>query len=483
MDNRMQTEESTVAENHHQAVAQISELALKTGRSCRPLVVLASLIDFLCPPLLLTTGLLFAQTTGHFNGGFPTLHLGLASGLWLVAIIVTGLQSPAPKLKSAMAFWTSLLSFAPVILIGISPHRLEAWISAFSIPIASSFIFMAVRPIWMRTGFIGRCQNILVVGSSSLSSECRTLASSQLGFKSKPLFRIKQIGPLEPGLSHSEANLTLDRADAELQKGIYDALVLAIPESFPATANLEDLAARAKAAGCDITTDRGLYEKLTGSVPVEYLPRSADTYHYLLPPKRSSLTIAILRRIVDLSFAIPGIAVMVMLMPLVWAANLLSGDRGPLFYKQVRVGLGGALYSIWKFRTMRVDAEKGGARWASKDDPRITQVGKFMRLTRIDEIPQFINVLKGEMTLVGPRPERPELVEVIKKDVPFYELRHLVKPGITGWAQVKFRYGASVEDSLTKLRFDLQYVRHNSILTDLWIILRTPMIMLEKIGY
>ena len=151
---------------------------------------------------------------------------------------------------------------------------------------------------------------------------------------------------------------------------------------------------------------------------------------------------------------------------------------GPVFYRQVRVGEGGRRFTIVKFRSMRVDAEASGApQWASEHDPRVTRVGAFIRRFRIDELPQLWNVVAGEMALVGPRPERPELVAEIARRLPFYEPRHLVRPGITGWAQVYAPYAASIEETLEKLSYDLYYVKHQSFATDAGIMLSTLGVM------
>lgn len=157
-------------------------------------------------------------------------------------------------------------------------------------------------------------------------------------------------------------------------------------------------------------------------------------------------------------------------------------SRGPVLYRQRRVGIGGREFEIFKFRSMRADAEKDGACWAQANDCRITRVGRFIRRTRIDEIPQAINILRGEMSFVGPRPERPEFVGLLEREIPHYHDRHLVKPGVTGWAQVKYVYTASVEGAREKLAFDLFYVKHSSLLLDMLIVLMTVRVALLGIG-
>jgi exopolysaccharide biosynthesis polyprenyl glycosylphosphotransferase len=166
-------------------------------------------------------------------------------------------------------------------------------------------------------------------------------------------------------------------------------------------------------------------------------------------------------------------------MALIWLSTL---GRDPVFYRQVRVGFKGREFNVLKFRSMRVDAEKSGPQMASVNDSRVTRIGRFIRSTRIDELPQLLNVLKGEMSLVGPRPERPEFVSNFQKQINGYALRHQVKPGITGWAQVRYPYGETVEDAANKLYFDLSYIRRNSLWLDIIILFHTIPVVLTGHG-
>ena len=171
-------------------------------------------------------------------------------------------------------------------------------------------------------------------------------------------------------------------------------------------------------------------------------------------------------------------------LPFLFVIGLLVkfNSSGPAFYKQTRVGIRGNVFNLYKFRTMFIDAEKKGPQWASKDDPRITGLGHFLRKTRLDELPQIYNVILGQMSFIGPRPERPEFVNELEKQIPYYDLRHLVKPGITGWAQVMYDYGASVEDAKEKLQYDLFYIKNQSLLLDSIILLKTLRIVLNARG-
>ena len=188
------------------------------------------------------------------------------------------------------------------------------------------------------------------------------------------------------------------------------------------------------------------------------------------------------KRALDIAGGLVGIVVLLLLFPVVALAIVL--DSGfPITYKQTRLGKGARRFTIYKFRSMRQDAEQQGeAKLAEKNDPRVTRVGDFLRKTRLDEFPQFWNVLRGDMSLVGPRAERPELVAAFQKQVPFYRARLLVKPGVSGWAQINYGYYASVTEMAVKLEYDLYYIKHRSLTMDLQIILRTIGTMLRRTG-
>lgn len=180
----------------------------------------------------------------------------------------------------------------------------------------------------------------------------------------------------------------------------------------------------------------------------------------------------IAKRLIDIGIATAGLVLTAPLVALAAIAIRLT-SRGPVFYSQTRIGLYNQPFRIFKLRTMTVNAEHSGAQWAQKSDPRVTAVGRLLRKTRIDELPQFWNILRGDMAFIGPRPERPEFTRKLAQEIPFYEKRHLVKPGLTGWAQINYPYGASVEDALKKLEYDLFYVKHGSLQLDLHILVRT----------
>lgn len=212
-----------------------------------------------------------------------------------------------------------------------------------------------------------------------------------------------------------------------------------------------------------------LFERLLGRLPLDGLNPSALIFTDGFKIKASQ---QILRRLVSVAVALLALLICLPFIPAIMLAVRLSSP-GPIFFSQKRVGLRGRLFNVYKFRTMRQDAETNGAVWATKNDPRITALGRFMRKTRLDEIPQLWNVLRGEMAFVGPRPERPEFVRWLSNEVPYYDLRHMIRPGITGWAQVRFQYGASLEEAKRKLEYDLYYLKHLSLGLDLLIMFET----------
>ena len=215
-----------------------------------------------------------------------------------------------------------------------------------------------------------------------------------------------------------------------------------------------------------------IYEEMAKRIPIQFIGK--DFYKYF-PFSRSNhnALYQFFHRLFDLIFAVVGIFIGFLFSPIVLVGNVI-GNRGPLFYTQERVGKNGQVFNIIKLRTMVKNAEaSGGAVWAKKNDVRITTFGKFLRRSRLDEIPQFFNIFKGEMSLIGPRPERPIFVKELSETLPFYDTRHIIKPGLTGWAQVKAKYGSSIDHTLVKLQYDLYYIKHRSFLLDAIILIKT----------
>jgi exopolysaccharide biosynthesis polyprenyl glycosylphosphotransferase len=233
--------------------------------------------------------------------------------------------------------------------------------------------------------------------------------------------------------------------------------------------------------GIRVTPLSVAYERLTARLPVEYAEQ--DLSLIVSPPDSPAQRLyQVGKRAMDVVLASTGVLAMGALIPFVALGNALTSP-GPLFFRQQRVRQGGCPFIMFKFRTMVPDAEKAcGAVWAAGDDPRVTFLGRWMRPLRLDELPQVINVLRGEMSIVGPRPERPQLVREISDALPIYRARHSVRPGITGWAQIRYRYGDSVEDARVKLEYDLYYIKHAGFLQDILILLQTIPAMLRCEG-
>ncbi|VAW88300.1 FIG071646: Sugar transferase [hydrothermal vent metagenome] len=235
-----------------------------------------------------------------------------------------------------------------------------------------------------------------------------------------------------------------------------------------------------KMSGVEVIDLVTFLEKQTGKINVHEINPSglifADGYSHTVLKPVSKRLVDIVISVIILLVSLP---VMMMAALAIW---IESGCKGSVFYSQIRVGAGGRKFSIYKFRSMIIDAEKNGAQYAEEKDSRITKIGHFIRKSRIDELPQLINVLRGEMSFVGPRPERPEFVEQLKKKIPYYNLRHSLKPGITGWAQICYPYGANDEDSMQKLQFDLYYMKNYSIFLDLSVIFQTVSVILWRKG-
>jgi sugar transferase (PEP-CTERM system associated) len=274
------------------------------------------------------------------------------------------------------------------------------------------------------------------------------------------------------GLDQDSPTGQLERFAADLRafrkpKSRIDRVIVAMEDRRGAMPVRELLDLRLN--GVVVEEASALMERLSGKLPLDGLNPSTLIFTQGFNVKASQ---QIVRRLVSITVSAIGLAICLPFIPFIILAVRLSSP-GPIFFHQTRVGLRGRHFSVIKFRTMRQDAEAAGAVWATKNDPRVTPLGRFMRKTRLDEIPQLWNVLRGEMGFVGPRPERPEFVQWLSSEIPFYELRHMIRPGITGWAQVRYQYGASLEETKRKLEYDLYYVKHLSVGLDLLIMFET----------
>jgi sugar transferase (PEP-CTERM system associated) len=247
-----------------------------------------------------------------------------------------------------------------------------------------------------------------------------------------------------------------------------DRVVIALQERHQSS--LMQVLLKHRSRGLQIQEAATLYEQLAGKIPVESIHPS------ILVFSGGFAKHSLLKRLYQRIFGVVGASLGLLLCgPLMLLAALLIKleSPGPVFYRQSRVGINGKTFDIIKFRSMHADAERSGPQWARESDPRITRIGAIMRKLRIDELPQFVNILRGQMSFVGPRPERPYFVDLLREQIPYFDLRHSVRPGVTGWAQVSCPYGASVEDAKEKLQYDLFYVKNRSVTLDCVILFQT----------
>jgi sugar transferase (PEP-CTERM system associated) len=335
------------------------------------------------------------------------------------------------------------------------------------------------KPLVTRTATAFFRRRILVIGTGHGAFEVEQTA------RALPAARLDVVGfvPLptrEEGLSVprdrvTPAGLSIPELVSRLA---VDEIVVAAREQRGGVLPVGELLV-CRTLGVRVTDLPAFYERMRGEVPVEALKASWLIYGEGF---RQGLVRRTVKRLFDVAMSA---LLLTLALPVILAAAIaiFFESPGPVIFRQERVGRGGRTFVLLKLRSMRADAESDGKpRWASEKDERITPVGRFIRKLRIDELPQLWNVLKGEMSLIGPRPERPIFVEELARQIPFYAVRHTVNPGITGWAQVRCEYGASVEDAKRKLQFDLYYVKNHSLVLDLLVALETIRVVLSGKG-
>lgn len=355
----------------------------------------------------------------------------------------------------------------PSLLLG----RGIFFVSMALVPAFVSFSRVALDHIWQAAA---PKENVLIIGTGALA----TAVASQ--FLKRDDLNLQMAGFIEVNGTPWQDREILGRPVFGSGDGLLELveqhhvsrLIVAL-EDRRNTLPTRELV-RLRVQGIRVEDAHSTISALTGRVWLETVKPSwfvfSDGFH------RSTVTL-ILKRAIDLTSGIVGLAISLPVMLLVAIAIRLD-SKGPVIFRQKRVGLKGKCFELMKFRSMRVDAEATtGAMWATVNDPRATRIGHFLRKYRLDELPQFINVIRGEMSLVGPRPERPEFVDELRKQISYYDERHSVRPGITGWAQVKYRYGSNVEDAVRKLEYDLFYLKNMSIFFDCAIILDTVRIV------
>ena len=314
-------------------------------------------------------------------------------------------------------------------------------------------------------------RRVLIIGAGRSGS---TMAKVIRNIWPAPFFLVGFIDDDEQKRGKTVEGLPVLGNNSNLLKVIKEEHVTDLVFSISGEMQPETFAAilQAKENGIEVITMPILYEELIGRVPI-FLLEDDWILRSFVDHARSSSSYDTLKRILDIFVAGIGIIILFVLTPILALVILMDGGH-PILYRQERVGISGKPFTLLKFRTMRQDAEEGGKpRLAVENDERVTKVGRFLRKSHLDELPQFINVIKGDISMVGPRAERPEFVHQLEQEIPFYRARLFVKPGITGWAQINYRYASNVEESAIKLEYDLYYIKHRNIWLDITIILRT----------
>ena len=441
----------------------------------RKIILLIGDLTLLYSALAITLWLRFS----YINSELWYRHLmsfTVVFAVWVLVFFINGLYE-IEKVQQGFKFYGTLvqnlvintvlaIAFFYIVgdITGIKPQTiLLILVGIFTI------FFLLWRKIFyklMSSDKLGSNLAIIGIHAESLSLAEEIIKKPQLGYKLKLI-----INPDSSAINEKINNVDVSRDISEMRDKILEHeinTVVAIndPKYSPEVARYLFENIDLKIQYFNLTD---FYEKITGKIPVSSLER-----HWFLEniTQKNQQWFNISKRIIDILMASFFGLLSLLIFPFIALAIKLE-SKGPLIYKQKRVGLNNKVFTVYKLRSMAKNAEKNGAQWAKENDSRITKVGKFIRKTRIDEIPQFINILKGNMSFVGPRPERPEFVTTLKEEIPFYNERHLVKPGLSGWAQISFPYGASVDDAKQKLQYDLFYIKNQSIALDISIILKT----------
>ncbi len=406
-------------------------------------------------------------------GYYHNLHLipfGITFVLWLIIFYIADLYEPK-TFRNNLDFYSSLF---PSILIASSISIIFFYFIPFFItPKTNLFIFIVLftgfevinRFLWNKLFETKFKKSVLIIGSDQHTEELIKFIKGhpQMGYEIKYIFDV--------------GDENVRRISKLVNNGSIDTVIVA-PDAYKHS-KLINTFYKTLIHKISFYNSATFYEKITGRV----LLGAIDQIWFLENlggAKKKTYELA--KRVIDIIFSILLGVMSLVFYPFI-ILIIRSSTPGPIFYRQKRVGQAGEIFEIIKFRTMVQNAEKKtGAVWASDNDPRVTRAGKFLRKSRLDELPQLWNILKGDMAFVGPRAERPEFQDLLQKNVPFYEERYLIKPGLSGWAQINFRYGSSVEDASEKLKYDLYYIKNRSLTLDLGIILKTIRISLQQSG-
>jgi sugar transferase (PEP-CTERM system associated) len=403
----------------------------------------------------------FAATIICLNGAFGLYRRAqaLSVGAYLLRVVL------APAIGIPLAFLVAQL------VPGSAPLEAD-WGNAVMLALIGLLLVRHVIVLPLVATLLPHRVLVLGTGPEARLVEASLTAANPLGIRLVGFYGLEK---MQESAVSSAKILARGGAleDIVRQLGI-DEVIVAVRQQRGGILPLRSLL-ECRLDGVQITDLARYFERVHGQVPIESLKVSWLIYGHGF--RQNALRSAV-KRSFDLLVSATLIVLTAPIMLL--AALLIAAERdGPIIYRQERIGLRGRPFTVLKFRSMSRDAEQDGkATWAARNDSRVTRVGRFIRRARIDELPQLLNVLKGEMSFVGPRPERPEFVAMLTEQIPFYAVRHSVKPGLTGWAQVRYSYGATVEQSIRKLEYDLYYVKNHTLLLDLVILLETVRVVL-----
>lgn len=437
--------------------------------SNRAKTVLLLLVDTLL--LFIAMGIVVSiRKSGNPTFEYLERHINIFSivfPIWILMYFIEGLYTlktynpanlPISLLRGTLL--SVVVSFLTIYLLpahlqSVTPKTNLILISLAALPL----LFAWRRFFFSYFGAARRLRNTLVIGSPD------TIALVEEEIKRKPHLGYKIVGS-----QTSDVEMIPDMSGVEL---------IAIERNVTRNSEIYKKIFSMLGSGVEIIDLANFAEKISGKIPIRAIDES---WFIEYCGHQESRSYDVLKNIIDRTVAMLMLVLLIPVAIILFPILLIVHGR-PIFFKQVRTGLNNQVFTLYKLRSMVIDAEKAGAQWAKPGDARITPLGKLLRKTRLDELPQLINIIRGEMSLVGPRPERPEIIsDKLAPHIPYYSLRHLVKPGVTGWAQVTFRYGFSQEDSMEKLQYDLFYVKNKSIWLDILVIIKTIKTVLTGAG-
>ncbi|MCL9809059.1 sugar transferase [Flavobacterium luminosum] len=391
-----------------------------------------------------------------FGTVFEMYNLQVASNQFLIGKSIV--------LTTSMTVLVYLLT--PKVTPTLPDNRLQILLFYFSVFGALLLWRMVYVKFLAANRFIKRA--IFVCHQSELSELVKGIQKIDPHFKVVGFVNLS--ADFVEGLTEIE-HIKLQELELYLQEHKVPEIIIATQKTEGITQELYHHLIELLEKGIQVREYTQVYESITHRIPVQFVARDFYKYFPFSRNNQNKLYLIVVRTL-EITLSLVGLGLAILISPIILIGNAVA-NPGPLFYTQERVGQNGRLFKIYKLRSMVVDAEKNGAVFATSNDARVTTFGKILRKSRLDEVPQFINVLKGDMAVIGPRPERPVFVKEIAAIMPFYETRHVVKPGLTGWAQVNYSYGETLEDSLIKLQYDLYYIKHRSLFLDLNITVKT----------